>query len=312
MPSSSQLRRSSDATWIIIAASVIALFGACLVRKIAVGATSGLLVVSTNAMMIGGAALIRKRGWHNVADWLTATAQLGFLAAVLTTLSYVLASTNMPLQDSSLISLDQAIGVDWRSLIDDFMRLPSLMVLLNYAYASLSYQLALFLPVVFLTGHGRLGSQFVLAWSIALGAAVVISPFTPALGGYLHFQLDPKDFPEVRIWAAWLFVTPVYALRDGSLNVVELRNLDGIITFPSFHAAVAVLMAWAASGIPLLRYPMIFLNLLMLISTIPIGGHYLIDVMAGSLVAVASIVAARAWVSLPLPRIGLRPIRAEI
>ena len=311
MLNSIQPRPSSDATWIIIAASVIALVGACLWRKFALDTTSALLVVTTNVMMIGGAALIRKRGWQNVADWLTATAQMSLLAAVLTTVSYVLASTNLPLQDAMLISVDQVIGIDWRSLVGTFTRQPFLMVLLNYAYASLGYQLALFLPVAFLTGYGRAASQFVLAWSIALSAAVMISPFTPALGGYLHFQLDPKDFPEVRILAAWLFVTPFHALRDGSLNVIEFRNLDGIITFPSFHAAVAVLIAWAASGIPFLRYPMVILNLLMLVSTIPIGGHYAIDVIAGCLLAAVSIIVARAWVSFPQPRIGSLPVRAE-
>jgi membrane-associated phospholipid phosphatase len=93
--------------------------------------------------------------------------------------------------------------------------------------------------------------------------------------------------------------------------MVELSNLDGIVTFPSFHAAAAVLLAWAASGIPFLRYPMIALNFLMLISAIPIGGHYAIDVIAGSLVAAVSIVAARVWANLAQPGLGLRPVRVK-
>ena len=142
-------------------------------------------------------------------------------------------------------------------------------------------------------------------------ACVLVFPFAPALGGYLHYQLQPGDFPAVRILASWLFAPPFHALRDGSLNVVELSALDGIITFPSFHAAVAVLLAWAASGIPYLRYPMIILNLLMLLSSIPIGGHYLVDVIAGSLVAIGSIVAARAWGDSRERRLALRPVGAE-
>lgn len=310
MPSSSQ-QRSSDATWIIIAASMIALLAACYLRKFGIGATGALVVVTTNAMAIGGAALIRRRGWPGVADWLTATSQIGLVTAVLTALSYVLASTNMPLQDATLISVDRTVGIDWRSLVDTLMRQPSLIALLNYAYASLSYQLVLFLPAAFLTGHGRIGSQFVLAWSITLAATIAVSPFVPALGGYLHYQLEPKDFPEVRVLAAWLFVPPFHAVRDGTLNMVELSNLDGIVTFPSFHAAAAVLLGWAGSGIPFLRYPMIVLNILMVMSTMPIGGHYAIDVIAGCLVAAGSIIAARTWVSLAQPRIGLRPVRVE-
>jgi membrane-associated phospholipid phosphatase len=308
---SSELQRSRDATWIVIAASTMGLLVACLVQKFAIGVTSGIVVIATNAAMVALAALVRRRGWNNCADWLTATAQMAFLTSVLTALSYVLASTNMPLQDAMLIDIDRTIGVDWRSLVDSLTRQSWLMVALNYAYASLAYQLMLLLPVAFLTGHGRIASRFVLAWSIALAASVLIFPLAPALGGYLHYQLKPDDFPDVRILAAWLFVPPLHALRDGSLNVVDLKALDGIITFPSFHAAVAVLFIWVASGISYLRYPMIILNALMLVSAVPIGGHYLIDVVGGSLVAIASILAARSWAGSTQPRIGLSTVPAE-
>jgi membrane-associated phospholipid phosphatase len=159
-----------------------------------------------------------------------------------------------------------------------------------------------------LLGYARAGSEFVLAWSIALSVCVAVFPFMPALGGYLHYQLEHTQFPEIRILASWLFVAPFHAMRDGSMTTVELSALDGIVTFPSFHAAVAVLLAWAAAGIPYLRYPMIILNVLMLISSIPIGGHYLIDVIAGSLVAVGSIAAARAFGGSMRYPFGLRVV----
>ncbi|MFH1342729.1 MAG: phosphatase PAP2 family protein [Pseudomonadota bacterium] len=311
MRDSSALRRSSDAIWIVIAASIVALVIACIVQKVSVGVTSGLIVITTNAIMIGIATRARKSGWCNVADWVAATAQMSLLTSVLTALSYVLASTNLPLQDTTLIAVDRSIGVDWRSVIDFFLRQPWLMLFLNYAYASLTYQVLLFVPLVFLTGYGQMGWQFVLAWSIALAMCVMIFPFAPALGGYLHYQLEPRDFPEVRVLATWLFVAPFHALRDGSLKIVELSTLDGIITFPSYHASVAILLAWAASGIPYLRFPMIALNLVMLVSSVPIGGHYLVDVIAGSLVGVVSVIAARAWVGSTQPLIGFRPVRAE-
>jgi membrane-associated phospholipid phosphatase len=193
-----------------------------------------------------------------------------------------------------------------------FMRQPFLMLLLNYAYASLAYQVPLFLAVAFLLGYARAGSEFVLAWSITLSVCVAIFPFVPALGGYLHYQLEHTQFPEIRILASWLFVPPFHALRDGSMTTVELSALDGIVTFPSFHVAAAVLLAWAGANLPLLRYPMIVLNILMLLSAIPIGGHYLIDVIAGCLVAVGSIIAARALGGAMPRRLGLRPVQAEL
>jgi len=68
---------------------------------------------------------------------------------------------------------------------------------------------------------------------------------------------------------------------------------DGIITFPSFHTALGVIFIFALWPIPVLRWFGIVINLLMMAS-IPIdGGHYFIDMVAGTVIAVASIVAAR-------------------
>lgn len=283
--------RNERALWFIIAAGTAGLLLACRLFNFKIALTSGLLTIVTNAVLLGVARLSKKQGWMKISGWLTASVLMSFVTIVLTALSYVLASTNLPLCDATLISLDRAIGVDWPSLVRSIMHQQTLMFVLNVAYASLHYQCPLLVPVLFFMGQQEKGMQFALAWSIALAATVLISPFTPALGGYLHYQLEPRDFPEVRVVAAWLFAAPFHAVRDGSLNVIDLATLDGIITFPSFHAAAAVLMGWRWLAVPLLRWPMLALNALMLISSVPVGGHYIVDVIAGSLLAILSIAA---------------------
>ena len=39
---------------------------------------------------------------------------------------------------------------------------------------------------------------------------------------------------------------------------------------------------------------LVVLNAIMIVSTVPYGGHYLVDVLAGAVIAVMSIVAVRA------------------
>jgi len=283
--------RSERAIWIIIGGSLAGLLLACHHFNFRIGLGSGLLTVAPNAMLLGAGVLIEQQGWPKLSRWLRASAQMSFVTILLTALSYVLARTNLPLCDTALISLDQAVGIDWRSFVNFMMNQQALMLVLNVAYASLHYQCPLLLPLLFLVGQHDEGMQFALAWSISLAATVLIFPFAPALGGYLHYQLDPKDFPEVRVVAAWLFASPFQAVRDGSLNVLDLSTLDGIITFPSFHAAAAVLMGWRWFAVPLLRWPMLLLNILMLMSAVPVGGHYIVDVIAGSLLAILAIIA---------------------
>jgi membrane-associated phospholipid phosphatase len=81
--------------------------------------------------------------------------------------------------------------------------------------------------------------------------------------------------------------------RDGALRHLELLGLGGIVTFPSFHATSAVLFAWALWAVRWLRPFALLVNGAMLAATPLNGGHYFIDVIAGVVIAVLSIVAAR-------------------
>ncbi|TYL92944.1 phosphatase PAP2 family protein [Bradyrhizobium rifense] len=283
--------RGERAIWLIIGGSLAGLLFACHLLNFRIALGSGLLTVAANVILLVGGVVIEKHGWPRLSAWLRATALMTFVTILLTALSYVLASTNLPLRDTALISLDQAIGIDWRSFVNFMMKQQVLMIVLNAAYVSLHAQYPLLLPLLFLLGQHDEGMQFALVWTIRLAATVLIFPLAPALGGYLHYQLDPKDVPEVRVFGAWLFAPPFQAVRDGSLNVLDLSKLDGIITFPSFHAAAAVLMGWRWFAVPLLRWPMLLLNILMLVSAVPVGGHYIVDVIAGSLLAILAIIA---------------------
>jgi membrane-associated phospholipid phosphatase len=69
---------------------------------------------------------------------------------------------------------------------------------------------------------------------------------------------------------------------------------EGIITFPSLHAALAVIVAAVLWPIPVLRWPVLGVNALMLAATPIDGSHYFIDVVAGIVLALACLTAARA------------------
>lgn len=82
----------------------------------------------------------------------------------------------------------------------------------------------------------------------------------------------------------------------GEFRIVRMRRFFellnesvGILTFPSVHAAVASLCAWAAWKIKMLRYPALALNIAMAFSAVPSASHYLTDILAGVGVAAFSI-----------------------
>jgi membrane-associated phospholipid phosphatase len=110
---------------------------------------------------------------------------------------------------------------------------------------------------------------FLRAYGLAVLVTATIATFYPAVG------TDPTNRSA----------TVLMALRAGQLHDLSLSDPVGIISMPSFHAVGAVLATVGVWPIRALRWPIVILNTLMLCATVPMGAHYLVDVLAGVLVA---------------------------
>ena len=86
---------------------------------------------------------------------------------------------------------------------------------------------------------------FVFAFSIALIITVAISTFVPAVGTWYGLDIAPAQFAALDSSLYTAQLRDILALRDGSLHYLEMFKLTGIVSFPSFHAASAVLYMWA-------------------------------------------------------------------
>ncbi len=105
-------------------------------------------------------------------------------------------------------------------------------------------------------------------------------------------------------------------MRTHAFASIPLDDISGIIAFPSYHAACAVLLTYFLRGIPVLFPAAVVFNLLMVLATPIIGGHYATDVLAGLAVAAVTIYgierieAGRLAERLPLWRDEPKPERA--
>jgi membrane-associated phospholipid phosphatase len=110
--------------------------------------------------------------------------------------------------------------------------------------------------------------------------------------GYLH--LTQADYPAIIPVAQETHLPIFHGLRDGTFRALTAMTAEGIITFPSFHAALAVIFAVALWPVPiLLRWIGLALNILMIASTPIDGGHYFIDVIAGIAIGTFCVIAVR-------------------
>jgi len=225
-----------------------------------------------------------------------AVAQIILLTAIVGPLSYVVASFNWPLQDRVFSAIDYAFGFDSRAVLLFVNDHPALSGALNFGYNMIKWPL-LVIPIVLATTFRfvRL-QQFMMSLSVALLITIVISAFVPAVGNYQTLGLTASDVPNVNLTPFLLLQHDIPAVREGLLRHLELFKLAGIVAFPSFHAASAVLFAWALSPVRGFGPIALVLNTLMIVSTPVIGAHYLIDVIGGTVLALASIVFAK-WLS---------------
>lgn len=239
----------------------------------------------------------RARGFDRVATAVETWTLLAVFCILATLLSYVAGASGAPLIDGELAAADGWIlpGVDWPTAMRAAHAHPWLIEGANACYASIRWQPTLLLLALAATGRGGRCWTFLLAWMTTLLLVVTITAFLPALGPYVHHGVRATALPAMSDPAPWVTPGVVTALRDGSLRAIGFADLEGIITFPSFHAGAAVLLGWAFWPIRLLRWPMATLNAAMLLAAVPIGGHYFVDLPAGVAVAAAGIWLAIRW-----------------
>ncbi|MCK1395106.1 phosphatase PAP2 family protein [Bradyrhizobium sp. 1] len=239
--------------------------------------------------------------------------QVMLTCAIVGPLSYVAGKMNWPLQDDALLAIDRAFGLDPEPIVSYVNDHPWLADLLARGYGLIKWPLLAIPVVLTLTArHVRL-QVFMLAMSLALAVTIAISAMVPAIGTYYGLQLSAAHFPEINTMVYAGQLRDILALRDGSLHELRLFFLSGIVSFPSFHAASAVLYMWALWPVRGIGGIAAALNLLMIAATPVIGAHYLVDLAGGIAVAAASIWVTKFYVErLGRTSVSATPVPAPV
>ena len=221
-----------------------------------------------------------------------AIAQVIIAMSVLTSLTYVAISIDLPLWDETLLAWDRVLGFDFRYYLDFVNTHPQIISVLAAGYGSITWQVCGIMFLLPLAGYYRRTGEAICAFALALFATTFISAIVPAMGVYGTLGLTASDFPLLEPQAYNATLRDGTLVREGRLHELDLLRLVGVLTFPSFHAASAVLYTWAFWPMRWLRLFFVPCNGVMLIATPIAGGHYFVDVIAGIVIAAAAIVAA--------------------
>jgi len=92
--------------------------------------------------------------------------------------------------------------------------------------------------------------RWMLAFGLALIVTSVISVFAPAVAAFVYLDLTPQVYANISS-TVYTHVPTLEGLRAGTFRSIPLDNLEGLITFPSFHTAGALMFIWALRTVPM-------------------------------------------------------------
>lgn len=229
-----------------------------------------------------GAAYYHRRGETQFVLCLTSLLHVTLYSAAFCLLMYTLATTGRPLVDDRLAHWDAACGVHLPSIVQWASRHSSVRVVLEWAYNSLLWQTPLVIVVLGFSGDRRRLEGFVRQFLFGTLICAAVFALFPAEGPFAYYGYETSA-TQAR------YLEHLHGLRDGSRTVVSWNGAEGLITFPSFHTAWAILLAWSLRGRGGLGALSAVVNLLVIVSTLTTGWHYFVDVLGGAATAAAAI-----------------------
>ncbi len=228
-----------------------------------------------------------------LAEALMSAAQIIAFATVAAPLSYVAASADFPLRDIDLAALDRRLGFDWMAWLGAMNAAPLLHRILAGAYASFAVQTTVIVVVLAIVGQTLRLRIFILTFMLMTLLTIAVSTVMPAQGVWGHLHLSTLDSPAIMPITRDLPLPVFFGLRDGTFRHLVAEGAEGIISFPSLHAALGLLFMLALWPVRYVGWISALLNLAMIAATPVDGSHYFSDVIAGLAIAALSWIAVR-------------------
>ncbi len=274
-----------------LAVALMALDGAWALAArfdIAWGAYVQIMLLS--AALFGGSAFYRhRRPDPRLSAMLFGAGFLCLFSAFAAMLNYQLL-TLAPHRtlDASLAAMDRALGFDWPAAMAAVARHPLLNAILHAAYVTMLPQVALL--TVVLARRATYPAIYRFSLAVAIGAliCIVIWAIAPSFGAIAVYDL-PASWGHLPLALDKAYAHELAALLAQGPGLIAPDRVQGLIGFPSYHAVLALLVAFYAFKVPYLRWPLLVLNLLVVIATPIQGGHHLVDVLAGGVVTAVAL-----------------------
>jgi hypothetical protein len=232
-------------------------------------------------------------------EWMAA--ELVFLVVLMVLLSnlaavmqYGAVALGTPYVDHWLAAADEALGIYVPSLAAWTTAHPKIDLLLMVSYATLLVQ---FFVVIGLLGAYRDRAhlwEFAFHYHVCLIITVAALVIFPAACAPEYYGFRPTI-------DATRYIAQIRGFHTGTMTVVRFDQIDGLVSFPSFHVAGALVATWAVRHRRWVFVPIAALNVALIASTVFSGVHYAVDAIGAVPLFAFSVFIYRRWFSRLLP-----------
>jgi len=256
----------------------------------------GFAGIAALSVVLAAAGLFyeRVRKEERLAAMLIGTSFLLGMSASFSCLNYLLLTVAGHRIDAPLAALDRALGVDWPVMMIAMSHYPVVNALLQLAYISVLPQVALL--VVLLGWRGKHENIYAFCLALTAGAAISIFVWTlaPSFGAFSVYELPAEVSRRMPLALDAQYAKDLMSLLANGPGHISPTSAKGLIGFPSFHAAMAMMVVWYARELSTVRWFALALNIVVLVATPIQGGHHIVDVLAGFGVAAIGVIFANA------------------
>jgi hypothetical protein len=209
------------------------------------------------------------------------------IAQIIPPAQYGAVALKRPLIDPWLATMDARLGILVPDIVTWTSRHPLLVRLLSRAYLSLLPQF--FVPLVLLPILRDREALWEYAFHFHVCSVVTLTAVAlwPAACAFTFYGFTPLLSQD-------RFIQHLAALRDGSLTAIRLDDLQGLVSFPSFHVAGALMVTWACRR-SWWWVPLAVINVFLTASTVMLGLHYATDLLATAVMCAFSLWLYRWW-----------------
>ncbi|SDR48335.1 phosphatase PAP2 family protein [Pseudovibrio sp. Tun.PSC04-5.I4] len=220
-----------------------------------------------------------------IATAFKATAHLILYTCVGSIFNHLLVLTGRPLIDGILASWDRALGFYWPEFIVKAQSIAWLDWISSVAYNSSLPQIAVVVLVLSFSGRQEKLDKVLNAFVISSLITILFWAMYPLFGSFVYYSLTDEVSAIPGLVVDRANVDQILQYRSNNWDTLRMDRLTGLIAFPSFHTVMAVLTIYAFWNVRFVFLPVFLLNVLVLISVPIDGGHHLVDVAAGIIVA---------------------------